>query len=144
MIAEDSPDNRLLLQVYLKGSPYQLIFEEDGKAAVDGLATSDFDLILMDVRMPVMDGLAATRAIRARERQRGTASIPIVALTANASLLDIERSRDAGCNAHLSKPVSKIGLLSTIREISSSKIQTGGNRAIATARTHQDRDALWP
>jgi len=116
LVVEDSPDNRLLVQVYLKGSPYQLTFEEDGKAAVDRFATSDFDLILMDVQMPVMDGLAATRAIRALERERATPSIPIIALTANASLQDIERSRNAGCNAHLSKPISKLGLLSAIEK----------------------------
>ncbi len=100
----------------MKGSPYQLTFEEDGKAAVDRFATSDFDLILMDVRMPVMDGLAAARAIRALERERGAAGIPIVALTANASLQDIERSADAGCNAHLSKPISKLELINAIEK----------------------------
>jgi CheY-like chemotaxis protein len=116
LIAEDSPDNRLLLQVYLKGRPYVLTFEEDGNAAVVRYASSDFDLILMDMRMPVMDGLAATRAIRALEHERGSAAIPIVALTANASLKDIERSVDAGCNAHLSKPISKLELLAAIEK----------------------------
>jgi len=116
LVAEDSPDNRLLLQVYLKGSPYQLTFEEDGKRAVDRFAASDFDLILMDVQMPVMDGIAATRAIRALERERVTSPIPIVALTANANLHDVERSRDAGCDAHLSKPISKLNLIAAIEK----------------------------
>jgi CheY-like chemotaxis protein/HPt (histidine-containing phosphotransfer) domain-containing protein len=116
LIAEDSPDNRLLVQAYLKNSPYQLIFEEDGRAAVDRFAASNFDLILMDVRMPVMDGLDATRAIRALERERNAPAIPIVALTANASLQDVERSSMAGCDGHLSKPVSKIELLRTIEK----------------------------
>jgi CheY-like chemotaxis protein len=116
LVAEDSPDNRLLVQVYLQGSPYQLTFATDGKAAVDRFAASDFDLILMDVRMPVMDGLAATRAIRALERDRVAPSVPIIALTANASSQDIEMSRNAGCDAHLSKPSSKLGLLSAIEK----------------------------
>jgi signal transduction histidine kinase/CheY-like chemotaxis protein/HPt (histidine-containing phosphotransfer) domain-containing protein len=116
LVAEDSPDNRLLVQMYLKGSPYQLTFEEDGKAAVDRFAAADFDLVLMDVQMPVMDGIAATRAIRALERERSTPPIPIVALTANANLRDIERSRDAGCDAHLSKPISKLNLIAAIEE----------------------------
>jgi len=116
LVAEDSPDNRLLVQVYLKGSPYQLTFEEDGKAAVDRFAASDFDLILMDVQMPVMDGIAATCAIRTLERERLAPSIPIVALTANANLQDIERSRDAGCDAHLSKPISKLNLIAAIEK----------------------------
>jgi CheY-like chemotaxis protein/HPt (histidine-containing phosphotransfer) domain-containing protein len=116
LVAEDSPDNRLLVQVYLKGSPYHLTFEEDGKAAVDRFAAADFDLILMDVQMPVMDGIAATRAIRALERERLASPIPIVALTANANLQDIERSRDAGCDAHLSKPISKLNLIAAIEK----------------------------
>jgi CheY-like chemotaxis protein len=116
LVAEDSPDNRMLVRAYLKGSPYQLTFEEDGKAALDRLTTADFDLILMDVRMPVMDGLDATRAIRAIERERGAAPIPIIALTANASLEDMERSRKAGCSAHLSKPISKLELLGAIEK----------------------------
>ena len=116
LLAEDSPDNRLLVQVYLKGSPYHLTFEEDGKAAVERFATEGFDLILMDVQMPAMDGIAATRAIRALERERLTSPIPIVALTANANLQDAERSRDAGCDAHLSKPISKQKLLGAIEK----------------------------
>ena len=116
LIAEDSPDNRMLVQAYLKSSPYQLTFEENGKAAVDRLATADFDLILMDVRMPVMDGLTATRAIRANERELGTVPIRILALTANASSDDVERSRNAGCDAHLSKPISKRDLISAIEK----------------------------
>jgi signal transduction histidine kinase len=116
LLAEDSPDNRLLIQVYLKGSPYQLTLEENGKAAVDRFAASDFDLILMDVQMPVMDGLAATRAIRELERERGAPSTPIIALTASASSQDIESSGNAGCNAHLSKPISKLQLLSAVEK----------------------------
>jgi signal transduction histidine kinase len=116
LIAEDSPDNRLLAQAFLKSSPYRLTFEVDGKAAVDRFAASDFDLILMDVGMPVMDGLAATRAIRALERERGADPIPILALTADASLEDIERSSEAGCDAHLSKPISKLELLNAIEK----------------------------
>jgi len=114
LVADDSPDNRLLVQAYLKGSPYQLTFVEDGKAALDCFSTSDFDLILMDVQMPVMDGLAASLAIRNLERERGAPSVPILALSANASVQDIERSGDAGCSAHLCKPISKLALLSAI------------------------------
>ncbi len=114
LVAEDSPDNRLLVEVFLKDSPHRLTFEEDGQAAVDRFASSRFDLVLMDIQMPVMDGLAATRAIRALERERGSRAIPIIALTAHASLQDMERSAHAGCNAHLSKPISKLDLLSAI------------------------------
>ncbi len=116
LIAEDSEDNRLLLRVYLKDCPYQLSFEEDGRAVVERFARSEFDLILMDVQMPVMDGLTATRAIRALEQQRGAHPIPILALTADAGSQNIERSCGAGCNAHLSKPISKVELLRAIEK----------------------------
>jgi PAS domain S-box-containing protein len=116
LVAEDSSDNRLLLQAYMKGSPHLLTFAEDGKVAVAHFAAADFDLVLMDIQMPVMDGLTATRAIRAIERTRGTVSTPIVALTANAGPQDVETSRHAGCNDHLSKPISKHTLLSLIEE----------------------------
>src|SRR5882724_8866455 len=66
--------------------------------------------------MPLMDGLTATRAIRAMERERGAAAIPIIALTANVCPQDVEMSREAGCTAHISKPVSKQELFSVIEE----------------------------
>jgi PAS domain S-box-containing protein len=116
LVAEDSSDNRLLLQAYMKDSPHLLTFAEDGKIAVAHFAAASFDLVLMDIQMPVMDGLTATRAIRAIERTRGVPATPIIALTANAGPQDVERSRDAGCNDHLSKPISKHVLLSLIEE----------------------------
>ncbi len=116
LIAEDSSDNRLLVQAYLKGSPHVLTFAEDGKAAVDRFGASEFDLVLMDMQMPIMDGLTATRTIRAIEQERGAAAIPIIAVAANARRQDVEMSRDAGCTDHISKPISKLKLLSIIEE----------------------------
>jgi CheY-like chemotaxis protein len=116
LAAEDSPDNRLLIHAYLKGSPHWLTFAEDGQSAVEQFSTSTFDLVLMDINMPVLDGLSATRAIREIERGRFTAPIPVIALSANARESDVARSLEAGCSAHLSKPVSKRGLLAAIRE----------------------------
>ena len=114
LLAEDSPDNRLLVKAYLKGSPHRLTVVEDGKSAVDHFAAGTFDLILMDIQMPLMDGLAATRDIRGIEHARHHGHIPIIALTAHAGLHDIEMSREAGCDAHLSKPISKQKLLEAI------------------------------
>src|ERR1035441_767279 len=90
----------------------------------------------MDMQMPVMDGLTAARAIRAIERERGAAAIPIVALTANALPQDVEASSKAGCNQHLSKPLSKHKLLSAIEEYgpptaSVDTPETGSARLIA-------------
>jgi CheY-like chemotaxis protein/HPt (histidine-containing phosphotransfer) domain-containing protein len=116
LAVDDSPDNRMLVQAYLKGSSHHVTFEEDGKAAVDRFAREDFDLILMDIQMPVMDGLTATRMIRALERERGNVSIPILALTASGSPEDMQRSMKAGCNVHLCKPISRIDLMSAIEK----------------------------
>ena len=114
LVVEDSPDNRLLIQAYMKSTPHALTFAEDGQLALERFSIGQFDLILMDIQMPVMDGLAATRAIRAIEQQSGADSIPIVALTANARPQDNEMSRSAGCTAHLCKPISKQSLVSAI------------------------------
>jgi signal transduction histidine kinase len=116
LVAEDSPDNRLLIQVYLAESAHHLTFVEDGNAAVNRFSTCEFDLILMDWRMPVMDGLTATRAIRTIEQERGGVSVPVIALTANASVEDMAVSREAGCTLHLSKPFSRHELIGVIEK----------------------------
>ena len=116
LVAEDSLDIRILINSYLKRSPHIVTFVEDGQAAVDEFSATNFDLILMDVRMPLMDGLAATRAIRAIEAERGAARVPIIALTANTRPQDVRMSLDAGCNDHFSKPIAKQKLLSFINE----------------------------
>jgi len=72
------------------------------------------DLVLMDIQMPVMNGYTATRGIRARERELGLVPTPILALTAHVLDDDSEKSLAAGCDAHLSKPIKKAGLLKAI------------------------------
>jgi CheY-like chemotaxis protein/HPt (histidine-containing phosphotransfer) domain-containing protein len=114
LVAEDSADNRLLLKAYFKGTPHELMFVEDGRAAVEQFSSPKFDLVLMDVSMPVMDGLSATRAIRAIEKEGLLPRTPIVAITANARPEDIDQSRESGCDAHLSKPISKQRLLAAL------------------------------
>ncbi len=118
LIAEDSNDNRLLLQAYLKGGAYSITFAEDGKQAVNVFLSGQFDLIMMDTEMPVMDGLAATSAIRAIEREQGRTRTAIVSLTANALPSDIEAMRNAGCDGHLSKPVSRQKVINAIERYS--------------------------
>jgi PAS domain S-box-containing protein len=114
LIAEDSPDNRLLVQLYLEGSPHTLTFVNHGGEAVEAVASKEFDIVLMDVQMPVMDGLTATSTIRAMEVAKSGRSVPILALSANARPEDVESSLAAGCNAHLSKPISKHRLLEAL------------------------------
>ncbi len=115
LIAEDSLDNQILMRAYFERSPYSLTFVEDGRSAVEQFAAGRFDLILMDVQMPGLDGWSAARAIRALERERGGATTPIIALSARAQASDEVLSREAGCQEHLTKPVSRQDLLAAIR-----------------------------
>ena len=114
LLAEDSPDNALLIRSFLRHGPHQLIVVEDGAEAVEAFHGEPFDLVLMDMQMPVMDGYEATRAIRERERQRGDGRTPILALTAHALEGDAERSLAAGCDDHLTKPIRKATLMETL------------------------------
>ena len=79
---------------------------EDGQAAVEAFAKGGFDLILMDMQMPVMDGLTATAAIRALEAEGGGRRTPLIMLTANALPEHVEAARAAGADGHLSKPIT--------------------------------------
>ena len=116
LVAEDSEENRILLEAYLKSSEFSLHLVEDGAQAVEAFSRGEYQLVLMDLQMPVMDGLEATRRIRAWERGKGRAAVPVIALTANALPADMEASRRAGCDAHLPKPVSKTRLIEALRQ----------------------------
>ena len=114
LVAEDSEDNQFLLKTYCQRTPYHLTVVEDGDQAVEAYLEGAFSLILMDAHMPVMDGLSATREIRRLEAALQRRRIPILALTADALPDQIERFRDAGCDAHLAKPISQRKLLKTM------------------------------
>ncbi len=116
LLVEDTPDNRLLIRAYLKRTPHQLDEAENGEIAVQKFRENRYDLVLMDVQMPVMDGYAATRAIREWEKAQGLEPTPVVALTAHAIKEDSDRSLEAGCTAHLTKPIKKATLLAAIEQ----------------------------
>jgi len=107
LVAEDHPVNRLVLQCMLEPLGVSLIMASDGADAVRRFRDERFDLVLMDVQMPVMDGLAATRAMRAVERERGGAHTPIAMITANVSSEHQIAAIAAGADAHLGKPVDQ-------------------------------------
>ena len=114
LLVEDNPDNQLLILAYLKKTPHVITTAENGKIAVDQFAKGEFDLVLMDMQMPVMDGYSATRQIRMMEKLSGNDPTPILALTAFALKEDTQKSLDAGCNGHLTKPIKKKKLLETL------------------------------
>ena len=116
LLVEDNEDNRMLIKAYLRQEPYEIVEAENGAQAVERFQIEIFDVVLMDVQMPVMDGYAATRAIRAFERQAGRPRTPVIALTANAVKEDMDRSLEAGCDDHLTKPIKKQTLLGALRQ----------------------------
>jgi len=105
LLVEDSEDNRLLIQAYLKTSPYQIDLAENGKIALDKFTSGEYDLVLMDIQMPVMNGYSATKAMRKWEREKGAKTTSIIALTAHAFKEDVQKSLDAGCSDHVTKPI---------------------------------------
>lgn len=114
LLVEDSEDNSFLVSHYLKSLPIQIDFAKNGKEAVDIYKISVYDLVLMDMQMPVMDGFEATKLIREWEKTNSKPAVPIIALTAYAFAEDIEKTKSVGCNAHLSKPVKKNDLIEVI------------------------------
>jgi len=118
LLVEDSEDNRLLVQLYLSKTRHQLETAENGKVAVEMLKKKRYDLVLMDMQMPVMDGYMATGKIRAWEELKNRAPTPIVALTSNALKGDMEKCLKAGCSDYVSKPIKKDDLLDTLQKYS--------------------------
>ena len=117
LLADDSPDNRVLIHAYLKHTGCRLDDAENGAVAVAKLKAGNYDLVLMDMQMPVMDGIEATRAIRAWERERGLPRTPLLALTASALGEDVRRTLGAGADMHVSKPIKKAALIAAIHQI---------------------------
>jgi CheY-like chemotaxis protein len=115
LLVDDAPDNRLLVRRYLKDSPHAVDEAADGRAAVAKFAAGTYDLVLMDVQMPELDGLSATREIRRLESERGSPPTPVIALTASVAKEDVRHCLEAGCDAFLAKPVRKADLLGAVR-----------------------------
>ena len=111
LVAEDHPTNRKVVEVVLEPFGVDLTMVEDGAAAVMAVERQSFDAILMDMQMPVMDGLTATRAIRAREAALSLPPVLIVMLTANAMEEHVRSAREAGADLHLAKPLHPDQLL---------------------------------
>lgn len=111
LVAEDNDSNYILMSYILK-KYYEFGWAKNGQEAVEKVQNEHFDMVLMDIKMPIMDGLEATKAIREFNKE-----IPIVALTANAFDSDRSLAMECGCTDFLSKPVSSDLCLETIRRI---------------------------
>jgi PAS domain S-box-containing protein len=114
LLAEDHPTNRKVVSLILESAGVDLVCVENGAEALAAAEASEFDLILMDMQMPVMDGLTAIRAIRVHEGQRAGARTPILSLTANAMPEHALASIEAGADGHLTKPISAVELIAAV------------------------------
>lgn len=113
LIAEDDFANQKVASMFLTKIGCQTSVAENGSEAVQMVEEGEYDLILMDCRMPVMDGLEATRIIR----ENGNHKMPIIAMTANVGSKDKQSCYDAGMNEFISKPVNLIQLQNTIKKL---------------------------
>jgi len=150
LLAEDNAINRELAVRLLSKRGHEVILAANGKQAVAAFETQKFDLILMDLQMPEMDGFAATAAIRQKEKVTGS-HIPIIAMTAHAMQGDMERCLAAGMDGYLSKPIQVSELIRVTESVSGgspvpAKIDAGSpevmDRTLALARVDGDENLL--
>lgn len=121
LVADDSEDNRFLVAEYLKDVAAHLDFADNGQSAFEKFSSSAYDLVLMDLQMPGMDGYAATRKIREWEREQNRTPTPVLALTASALETEIQTALDAGCTVCLRKPVRLTTLLEAVHRYTGSR-----------------------
>ena len=117
LLAEDHPTNQRVARLSLEAAGVEMTVVENGALALERFKTGGFHLVLMDMQMPEMDGLTATREIRAYERAHGARRTPLIMLTANALDEHVHASHDAGADKHVSKPLRPDALLAAISEL---------------------------
>ena len=156
LLAEDNEINRMVARGMLATAGHTVIEAVDGVQALACHAAQTFDCILMDIQMPVMGGIEATREIRAREAEFGKSPIPIIALTANAMQGDRERYLAAGMNDFLAKPYERADLLAVLARMTPAKHDRGGAHgthgastpasaaSVLNARGETANGAQWP
>jgi PAS domain S-box-containing protein len=130
LVADDSADNCLLIQAMLKRVGCRLDQAENGEVAFRKFISGNYDVVLLDIHMPVMDGYAAARKIRQWEREHNRGHTPIIALTASVLDEEIVKSFEAGCDTHISKPVHRQTLLAAIDGVTDAM----RNRPLAVVR----------
>jgi PAS domain S-box-containing protein len=134
LVADDQQMNRIIVGEMLVRDGHQVAFAENGREAVAAVQRAAYDVVLMDMEMPELDGIGATRAIRALDER--VRDIPIIALTANAMADEIAQCRAAGMNDHLSKPIDRGALLDMITRWS-------GESLLAPTKARQKQATIW-
>ncbi|HEY2658759.1 MAG TPA: response regulator [Caulobacteraceae bacterium] len=140
LAAEDNEINQAVLKAILQPLGLEPLIVENGAEAVEAWQTQRFDIVLMDVQMPVLDGLDATREIRRREVELGLAATPIIALTSNVLQHQVAECLDAGMDGHLAKPIQIDKLFATL--LAAYKLCADGDQTPATFWRIQGRTDL--
>ncbi|WP_292060313.1 ATP-binding response regulator [Brevundimonas sp. UBA5936] len=117
LAADDHPTNRRVVELILDSTAFDLVSVENGAQAVEAYRAQTFDLVLMDMQMPVMDGLSAVREIRLHETVMGLPHVPVVMLTANALAQHLDEALAAGADRHMAKPFSVEDLLAMVSDL---------------------------
>jgi CheY-like chemotaxis protein len=143
LLAEDNPVNQEVAVHLIERRGHSVIVAENGKQAIEALERHKFDLVLMDVQMPEMGGLEATKIIREKEKASGQ-HLPIIAMTAHAMQGDREKCIEAGMDGYLGKPIDPKTFLQTVEGIAESNIASEPveSEESKSARTALDREAL--
>lgn len=117
LVVDDAPMNRYVISEFFRDTPCRLDMAFNGQDAVEACAREHYDLVLMDMQMPHMDGREATRTIRQAEAREGRPRVPVVALTAGALLDEREAAMAAGCSDFIAKPVTRADLLTLVARV---------------------------
>jgi two-component system, sensor histidine kinase and response regulator len=143
LLVEDNINNQMLFNYYLKGSNQHIEVAQNGSEGVHKFKTTKFDLVFMDLAMPIMDGYEATRAIRRWEVDQGADKVPIIALTADALKGREQKSLEAGCTDHITKPFTKNQIFEVLHQYSP-KRQYRSNTAGCIEYINSDLKELIP
>jgi CheY-like chemotaxis protein len=127
LVADDSPENRQIVAAFLKGQPVELTMAVDGEEAVHSFEEKHYDLILMDLQMPGIDGYTATRRIRKIEEIEQRPRTVVLAFTAHAMSDAASQAREAGCDGVIIKPLRRRTLLETILQYMAASSKNQGN-----------------
>lgn len=133
LAAEDNATNRFVLKALLKNTGADLTIVENGQEAFDTWNICDFDIILMDIKMPVMDGITAVLKIREAELNQNRKRTPIIAVTANAQPEQAREYFMVGMNAVVAKPICQLNLLSSIEQAAAKIFNSHNSRQINSA-----------
>ncbi|MBP7497564.1 MAG: response regulator [Bacteroidales bacterium] len=122
LIVEDNLINQKIIELCLKKLDYSTVTAVDGKDAIDKFCSNNFDIIMMDVQLPIMDGIEATRKIRQIEKDNNKVKSVIIAMTANCMRDVIDQCLEAGMDTYIKKPVKPVELEKQLREILKKKL----------------------